>query len=201
MDFADAAKLAHGELLLSPLPAHVTNDCPRSAILGSGVEDGSALKLAHLHVESRARHVRDVGRCPAATEAQDVLEELHLSRLRHLRARFVIAEQQVALGVLAVRWREKSPVGVCQKQRMCRFCKLLTGGAYLGHKLEIHEALVQVLHGGRSLGPFRRQDGGRGGRGRHHAQVAQVRLRRVKQSPQVGARALFRFKLYLDQRN
>ena len=40
--------------------------------------------------------------------------------------------------------------------------------------------MVRVLHGGRSLGPLRRQDGGRGGRGRHHVQVARVRLRRVK---------------------
>ena len=119
VDFADAAKLALGELLLSPLPAHVTNDGPRSVIFGSGVEDGSALKLSHLHVESGARHVRDVGRCPAATEAHDVLEELHLSRIHHLRTRFVIAEQQVALGILAVRWREKSPLGVSQKQHMC----------------------------------------------------------------------------------
>ena len=103
MDFADAVKLALGGLLHSPLPAHASDDGPRSAILGSGVEDSIALKLAHLHVESGARLVQDVGRCPAATKAQDVLEELHLSRLRHLRARFVIAEQQVALGVLAVR--------------------------------------------------------------------------------------------------
>ena len=119
VDFADAVKLALGELLLSPLPAHATNDGPRSAIFGSGVEDGSALKLSHLHVESGARHVRDVGRYPAATEAQDVPEEFHLSRLRHLRTRFVIAEQQVALGILAVRWREKSPGGVSKQQHMC----------------------------------------------------------------------------------
>ena len=119
MDFADAVKLALGELLLNPLTAHVTNDSPRSVVIGSGVEDGSALKLAHLHVESGARHVWDVGRYPAATEAQDVLEEFHLSRLRHLRTRFVIAEQQVYLGILAVRWREKSPGGVSKQQHMC----------------------------------------------------------------------------------
>ena len=126
MDFADAAIVARGELLLSPLPAHVTNDGPRSGVRGSGVEGGGALNLAHLHVESGARHVRDVGRCPAATEAQDVLEEFHLSRLRHLRTRFVIAEQQVALGILAMRWREKSLGGVSKQQHMCSFCNLLT---------------------------------------------------------------------------
>ena len=119
MDFADAVKLALGELLLSPRPGPVTNDGPHSVILGSGVEDGGAQKLAHLHVESGARHVRDVGRCPAATEAHDVLEEFHLSRLNHLRTRFVTAEQQVALGILAVRWREKFPGGVSQKQHIC----------------------------------------------------------------------------------